>query len=60
MAGCREPKNVPRPASAAANRFSILEIHRPVLDAGHNDDHPAFQKYEFTEEGREGGGKSST
>ena len=37
------PKTKTHPASAAANRFSIFEIHRPVLDAGHNDDHAAFQ-----------------
>ena len=37
--GVAHPKTLARPASAVANRFSILGIHRPVLDAGHNDDH---------------------
>ena len=41
--GVAHPKTLARPTSAAANRYSILGIHRPVLDAGYNDDHPAFQ-----------------
>ena len=55
--GFAHPKTLARPASAAANRFAILGIHRPVLDAGLNDDHPAFQQCECR--GRRGGGRGA-
>ena len=44
-----------------ANRLSILGINRPVLDARHNDDHPAFQQCQCRgRKGEGGGGKESS
>ena len=53
------PKTLARLASATAYRFSILRINCSVLDAGHNDDYPAFAIMRVPREQKGGGGSST-